>query len=159
MVEIGTITATLNAAITTLKEIAKLAEKTKDKELNQRVLELQQSLMTANTQLLELSSENQTLRGRVSELEQAAKYDGQLEYEESVYWKVADGKRIDGPFCTVCWDSRRSPRPIHLTPGATKGTYGCDVCGASFETSEYVESTVLGAGGRPIFAGIRRKQF
>ncbi len=37
MVDIGTITGTLGAAITTLKEIAKVAEKTKDKELNQRV--------------------------------------------------------------------------------------------------------------------------
>ena len=138
MVDVGTITGTLTAAITTLKEIGKVAERTKDKELNQRVLDLQQSLMTANTQLLELASENQSLRQRIAELEQASNYDGELKYDDSVYWAMRDAKRVEGPFCPVCWDRRSSPRPMHLTAGATKGTYACGVCSSTFYTSDYV---------------------
>ena len=75
MVDIATITGTLTAAIATLKEIAKVAEKTRDKELNQRVLELQQCLMAANTQS-----------------------------DREVYWWNRGGRK-DGPYCKVCWHS------------------------------------------------------
>lgn len=56
-------------------------------------------------------------------------------FEESVYWKRDNGGR-EGPYCPTCYDDKK--KQIHLTPGATKGTFGCGVCHNSFTTSEYV---------------------
>jgi hypothetical protein len=131
MVDIITITGTLSAAIATLKEIAKVAEKTKDKELNQRVLELQQFLMTANTQLLELSTENQGLRQRISELERKADIEAQLTSDGEVYWWNRDGKK-DGPYCKVCW--RSEGHLIQLMAGG-QALFDCVRCKGAFRSS------------------------
>ncbi|MGA7791403.1 MAG: toll/interleukin-1 receptor domain-containing protein [Candidatus Acidiferrales bacterium] len=55
----------------------------------------------------------------------------EMSYEESVYWKHQNGQR-EGPYCTVCYDNEH--KKIHLSAGATKGTYSCGVCGNSFYT-------------------------
>lgn len=133
MVEVSTITATLGAAITALKEIGKVAEKTKDRELNRLVLELQQSMMTANTQLLGLATENQQLQGRILTLEHIGEIEKELVYRDSVYWRQRNGG-ADGPYCQVCWDDAK--KLIRLNPGATAGTYGCGVCKESYWTSK-----------------------
>jgi hypothetical protein len=135
MVEITAITTTLSAAVTALKEIVSLAEKAGNKEINQRVMGLQQVLLTINAQLTELAVENQTLRHSAGELARLSEIEKEIVYEESVYWRTRDGKRIDGPLCPNCWDAKRML--IHLTPGSTKGTYSCGVCGNGFYTSDY----------------------
>ncbi len=58
----------------------------------------------------------------------------ELVFEESVRWKVKDGKR-EGPYCPVCYDDKQ--KEIHLTPGATKGTHYCGVCKNGFTTKDY----------------------
>jgi hypothetical protein len=55
-------------------------------------------------------------------------------FEESVYWKRKNGER-EGPYCPNCYDDRH--KEIHLTRGATKGTYSCGVCRNAFTTDEY----------------------
>ncbi len=56
-------------------------------------------------------------------------------FEESVYWKRKDGGPRDGPYCPVCYEDKH--KTIHLSPGATKGTYSCGVCKNTFTTKEY----------------------
>ncbi len=145
MVEIGTITATFSAAITVLKEIASVAEKTKDRELNQRVLNLQQLLMTANTQLLEPAEENQRLQQRISELERRADIEKELTSDGEVYWWNRDGKK-DGPYCKVCWHSER--QLIQLMAGG-EHLYDCVKCKGSFRSSEYRESSSFFGVSKP----------
>jgi hypothetical protein len=58
----------------------------------------------------------------------------EMVHEESVYWKMKNGKR-EGPYCPNCYDAEG--KEIHLNPGATKGTYGCGTCQNSFRTNEY----------------------
>jgi hypothetical protein len=58
----------------------------------------------------------------------------EMVYEESVYWKMENGKR-EGPYCPNCYDNKH--QTIHLNPGATKGTYGCGTCGNGFHINEY----------------------
>ena len=58
----------------------------------------------------------------------------QLVYEESVYWKMKNGDR-EGPYCPNCYDDKG--KMVHLSPGATKGTYGCGACQNSFRTNEF----------------------
>ncbi|MGD0124802.1 MAG: toll/interleukin-1 receptor domain-containing protein [Terriglobia bacterium] len=59
---------------------------------------------------------------------------GDLIFGESVYWKRKDSE-MEGPYCPNCYDDKH--KQIHLTPGATKGTYRCGVCGNSFATEAY----------------------
>jgi len=58
----------------------------------------------------------------------------QMVFEESVYWKRKNGER-EGPYCPNCYDYKH--KEIHLSPGATKGTYLCGVCRNSFVTEAY----------------------
>lgn len=55
-------------------------------------------------------------------------------FEESVYWRRKNDEK-EGPYCPNCYDDKR--KEIHLTPGATKGTYSCGICRNSFTTAEY----------------------
>jgi hypothetical protein len=57
-----------------------------------------------------------------------------LVFEESVCWKRKNGER-EGPYCPVCYDDKE--KAIHLTPGATRGTFSCGVCKNGFTTQEY----------------------
>jgi hypothetical protein len=58
----------------------------------------------------------------------------EMVFAESVYWKRGNGTR-EGPYCPNCYEDKH--KEIHLTPGATKGTYSCGVCRNSFTTNEY----------------------
>lgn len=64
----------------------------------------------------------------------SAPIQGKMVFEESVYWKRADGER-DGPYCPNCYEDKK--KEIHLTRGATKGMFLCGLCGNSFTTAEY----------------------
>ena len=69
-------------------------------------------------------------------------------FEESVRWKRKNGQR-EGPYCPHCYEDKT--KELHLTPGATRGTYRCGVCQNSFTTNEY--------DPRPIRrSGVRRKK-
>ncbi len=128
--EIATITSTMTSAVGALKEIVSLAKNVGNRELNERVRELQNLILNLQTQLIELSTENQGLKERISELKRADEIGRELVYEKSVYWRVGNSR--EGPFCSVCWDGER--KLIHLTPGASKGTFGCGICKGSFTT-------------------------
>jgi hypothetical protein len=136
MVDITTVAGTISAAVGALKEILKLAEKAGSKELNNQVMGLQQSLLTINTQLTELATENHALRQRISEFERIADIEKEMKYEENVFLRVRGDKRIEGPLCPNCWDN--TPRKyVHLTRNGP-GDYYCGVCkAAGFRTAEY----------------------
>lgn len=55
-------------------------------------------------------------------------------FEESVYWRRKNGER-EGQYCPVCYEDKH--KVIHLTAGATKGTYHCGACRNAFRTAEY----------------------
>jgi hypothetical protein len=50
-------------------------------------------------------------------------------FEDSLCWKRKNGER-EGPYCPNCYDDKK--KEIHLTPGATKGTYSCGICQNGF---------------------------
>jgi hypothetical protein len=58
-----------------------------------------------------------------------------LVFEEGVYWKSGGNGKREEPYCPVCYDSENEK--IHLTAGATRGTYECGVCKNGFRTKEY----------------------
>jgi len=148
MVDVTTIASTISAVVGLLKDALPLAMKAGNRELNEKLADLQVRILDIHTQLMELANENQKLTERIRELEQAAEIGKELVYEESVFWRISDGKRIDGPLCPNCWDGQR--KYVHLTPSGLKGEYNCGVCKqAGFRTAEYEKpsSEVLSAPG------------
>jgi len=61
-------------------------------------------------------------------------------FEESVCWKRGNGGR-EGPYCPTCYEDKK--KEIHLTPGATRGTFICGVCRNGFHTNEYDASPIM----------------
>jgi hypothetical protein len=59
---------------------------------------------------------------------------GEMIFEESVYWKRNNGDR-EGPYCPACYEDKH--KEIHLTPGATRGVFSCPTCKNRFTTKEY----------------------
>lgn len=133
---VGAATA-LAGKVDTLAEasikLGELVRRRGDRALNQQFFELQSEVNGVKEDIKELREKIESLRN--------TKEPGKnLKYEKSVWWEYADGKRVDGPFCPSCWEDKK--KSIHLTPGATKGTYHCGVCQNSFTTSEYDPSPV-----------------
>jgi hypothetical protein len=152
MAELATITSTVSGAVGVLREIGILARKAGNAELNQRLIDLQCRIIELQTQFTELANDNERLKRLNAELTHSAEIEKEMKYEESVFWRLRDGKRIDGPFCPTCWEDAR--KLIHLTPGATEGTYSCGAGKhGSFRTSEYKVTgpTFLGGRGRREF--------
>jgi hypothetical protein len=128
MVNIGAITTAVNGAAGVLKEIGSIAKKAGNREINEHLIDLQQRVIDIQGLLTELIAENEALRRRIAELEHSADIERELKFEESVYWRVRDGKRVEGPLCPNCWDSKRMF--VHLTPSESRGVYYCGVCKA-----------------------------
>lgn len=130
------VAATMASISALLNKAGELAKKVRDKELNKNIIELQELIQRLQRQLIEVTEENKRLNDEVTR--QRASHqnetDPKLVYEESVYWSYRNGFR-EGPFCQMCWDDRK--KVMHLTPGATRGTWHCNLCHSRFTTAEY----------------------
>jgi hypothetical protein len=109
-------------------------------EAKQLVLDLQNMLGKIQAEAFELQHQNNDLHNRIRELEEQAKARGQVIREDNFVWLERPDGSKDGPFCSVCCDESNQTRFIHLTPGATKGTFGCGVCQGNFRSAEYSPS-------------------
>jgi hypothetical protein len=112
-------------------------EKVNPSEVSGQLLDLQELLLQARTSLVEANDyiakieSDLTARAGLQELEAL------MVYDQTVYWKrTANGEEVEPhPYCTVCWEKER--RLSHLLPGATKGTYRCQIDRTSYKTNEY----------------------
>lgn len=70
--------------------------------------------------------ENQcyTLEAELKSLKQQALSTQELTYEEPAYWKI-QGKKREGPFCQVCYDT--TDKRVRLHSDAESG-WECKVC-------------------------------
>lgn len=130
------VAATIGSISALLNKVGELAKKARDKELNKDIIELQGLVQQLQRELIEVVEENRKLRDEA--LSRPAlgetEADQKLVYKESVYWTDRNGSR-EGPFCPTCWDDKK--KLMHLNPGATRGTWSCNLCQSGFTTSEY----------------------
>ena len=116
-------------------------EKVDVTEVNGKLVQLQNSLLDARSALIEAQSYIETLeeerdqRQRIEELERL------MVFRESVYRKrTGNGNDVEpDPYCPACWEGKER-RLSHLTPGATNGTYSCQIDDTSYRTDEYDSS-------------------
>jgi len=112
------------------KDAIKLVQKIDNIELYRKILDLQSEAMELIEQL-KLKDE------MISKLNDALAIKGKLLYERSAYY-IADeqGNKIDGPFCTKCFDidhitCRFVPKS---TPGQGRTHVQCPNCKVVFDS-------------------------
>ena len=88
-------------------------------------IELVQTLIGAQKEMLDLVDENRRLRDRIRELETPEDISRRLRFDGKRYWLDRDGKE-DGPYCSICFDHDR--KLIRLTNGEMVGVFWCGVC-------------------------------
>jgi hypothetical protein len=103
-----------------VKDVLSLAQKADNVEIQRALMEVQQ-------QALDLQAENQQLRDRVRELEEALALSGELEFKGQYF--VLKGSEPPERFCAGCWDGKRVASHITLH---VSGRPHCAVCGTVY---------------------------
>jgi hypothetical protein len=132
MVDAGTVAAALSAAIETAKQVGGLAERAKDRKLNEHILDLQQRLIEVQGLTMQIMTDNEKLASRVRELEREKEIAHEMVLEHGMYWRVKEGTK-EGPYCGVCLASDRIAVP--LIEGL-KGNFTCGKCKAQSHTPD-----------------------
>jgi len=144
-VDIATTLRGLSAGIDSIKKLAELAKTSQNIELREGILELREQLLSTKEAVLdakqELSAykeENVALKIENAQLKQQLENPEinklQLTIKDGVYFSIQEGKIIDGPFCTGCYDKDKKTIRLSKMPEVMKelGSYKCPVCNATY---------------------------
>lgn len=99
-----------------IKAILSLVQKYNDIELNQRIVDL-------NQQVLSLSDENAALRTRIKQLENIQDIESRMLTNEEPYFTLK-GDNPNIRFCTNCWNKSK----IQIQLQCFDGKYRCPEC-------------------------------
>jgi hypothetical protein len=101
-----------------IKEIADLAKKYNDEELNQKIAKLEGEIVELTLQIGSLEEETQELKRTFSVIKK-------MKFKKPFFFQEADPI----PFCPRCWEKERKPvhllGPVRVTAGLR---YGCPNC-------------------------------
>jgi hypothetical protein len=109
-----------------VKEIAELAEKYKDEELNQKIMELENQILSLITQMRSLEEAHEEREKTLSLIKK-------MQFKKPFYFQEDDPV----PFCPHCWE--REKNPVHLlgpVKVAAGFRYGCPSCKEYFLVGE-----------------------
>lgn len=101
-----------------VKEIAELAEKYNDEELNQKIMELENQILALITQMHSLEEAHEERERTLSLIKK-------MQFKKPFYFQEDDPV----PFCPHCWE--REKNPVHLlgpVKVAVGFRYGCPSC-------------------------------
>ena len=122
-----------------IKSVRELLKKDKvdANEVTSQLIKLQDLLLDARSALADAGDYVAKIEAELAITKRIEELEKLMVYDQSVYWKfTGDGsEREPDPYCPVCWD--RDRRLSHLTPGATKGTYSCQIDETVYTTAEY----------------------
>jgi hypothetical protein len=112
-------------------------DKVNPAEVSSKLVELQELFLEARGSLIEANDYIVKLEGELAAKAGLEELEKRLVFNQSVYWKrTGNGDEVEpDPYCTVCWDKEK--RLSHLRPGATKGTYICQIDRTGYQTDEY----------------------
>jgi hypothetical protein len=95
----------------TVKDVASLVQKADNIELYQKILELQ-------IQIMGLLEDNHSLRSELRNRQERSRFENGLEFRNNMYWHRLGPDKVDGPFCSKCWDAaEKAVRLQRLTGG------------------------------------------
>jgi hypothetical protein len=110
MADLGSVTALITAA----GSVIGLANKTNTVESNQKIIELQQRMAEAQQGFAALFQENHDLKEANRKLQDEINAEGMYPLRQSVRWKRNEGTADDGPFCPICFASKKVLMPLRF---------------------------------------------
>jgi hypothetical protein len=132
----------VKAGFDLIKGVRELLKKDKvnPAEVSSQLLELQELLLQARASLVEANEYIGKLEGDLAAKLQVEELEKLMLYDQTVYWRrIGSADEVEpNPYCTVCWEKNRVLS--HLRPGATNGTYRCQIDGASYYINSYSDS-------------------
>jgi hypothetical protein len=102
-----------------VKSVASTIQKIDNIDLYRQILNLQSEIM-------QVVQENNELKAQLATLRQKFAIREQLVFDRNAYWLRADGSRMDGPFCSNCWDVRQNTVRMYVDKDTGYGQ--CPTC-------------------------------
>ncbi len=112
-------------AIDASKIALDIAEKIKNADLRNAILDLKEEIVA-------LREENIALKQQLAERKE---YNMQFSHEDNCYWNILKDKTKDGPYCPVCWDTKKLP--VRLL--GKMGYYRCHNCKMDIRITPAIE--------------------
>jgi regulator of replication initiation timing len=89
-----------------IKSIAGVIQKVDNIELYRKILDLQ-------AEALELIEQNSSLRAENIRLKEINKIQSNLVFKGNKYWLKKEESKMEGPYCSKCWDSNNKLLRMH----------------------------------------------
>ncbi len=136
--DITSISTALNS-LKTAYELSKIVRDSsnslEEAEAKLKLTELISVIADTKIQISDIKIELISKNEKIQELENALKFQDELEFEQPYYWRIINGKK-DGPYCQKCYDENR--KPIRLQD-KNNGIWRCLVCNSFFMDKNYKE--------------------
>src|SRR5689334_15513539 len=117
-----------NNALSVIKNVGNKLKKTKRSDALSDVLDIQSAMMEVQDKQQRLINENMDLRGRVKELEEGLKFNGELVRDGNYLYLKTDRNRTE-PYCLACWGhDRRLIGVIVIRQAAGPDIFQCNIC-------------------------------
>ncbi|MBS1702856.1 MAG: hypothetical protein JST12_14425 [Armatimonadetes bacterium] len=95
---------------------------------NMQNIELRTTIADIQDKALGLQEENASLREKIRDLEESLRMKNKLVPRLNSYWAQRKDQPEDGPYCTVCWDTKR--QAVRMIKVGTAGQFDCMGCGS-----------------------------
>jgi hypothetical protein len=117
-----------NNALSVIKNVGNKLKKTKRSDALSDVLDIQSAMMEVQEKQQRLINENMDLRGRVKELEEGLKFNGELVRDGNYLYLKTDRNRTE-PYCLACWGhDRRLIGVIVMRQASGPDIFQCNIC-------------------------------
>lgn len=99
---------------------------------NLKNVELKSAILDLKEEILALREENMALK---QQLAKKKEYNMQFSHEDNCYWNILKDNAKDGPYCPVCWDTKKLP--VRLL--GKMGYYKCHNCKMDIRITPVIE--------------------
>lgn len=84
------------------KRLGEIKKEFSDLEFNERILELRQLLLSAQTEILSLREEKLEIKSKFEDLQKSGALSANLKEIQGFKYDMKDGKAVGLPFCPAC---------------------------------------------------------
>lgn len=104
-----------------IKDAINIVQKAGNLELYKMLLDLQKD---AN----DLLEENRLLKEKIRSIENIKDMNQNLIFTNNCYYRKSENEKIDGPFCSTCWDNHNKLIRMTEVPDLSYKSYICNLC-------------------------------
>lgn len=122
---------TIKSALDTTKLLKSTRQGLKDSEVNMKLVELMELLVTAKEDFVEIKSKLLDKDKLIIELQDKLEKKDKVSFEDPFLWRFREnGEKEKTPYCPKCYHAYDKLIPLHSKPNRTQGSHQCTVCGS-----------------------------